>query len=78
MLCRLSSAGKAKIFPACTIHRSPSTCSIEIFSDEGNVIVDTCARSGATLIAARDLNRDAEGFEISAEFYSKAVGFMFA
>ena len=46
---------------------------IEIFTDEGDVIIDPCAGSGSTLRAARELNRNAYGFEISSEFYKKAV-----
>ena len=51
---------------------------IEIFTDEGDVVVDPCAGSGTTLRAAKEMNRDAYGFEISAEFYSKAVNQMLA
>ena len=45
---------------------------IEIFTDEGDVVIDPCAGSGSTLIAAGRLNRKAFGFEISKEFYTKA------
>jgi site-specific DNA-methyltransferase (adenine-specific) len=45
---------------------------IEIFTDEGDVIIDPCAGSGSTLIAAERLNRKAFGFEIKKEFWSKA------
>ena len=51
---------------------------IEIFTDEGDIIIDPCAGSGATLRAARDMNRDSYGFEISAEFYAKAINQMLA
>lgn len=37
---------------------------IEIFTDEGDVVIDPCAGSGTTLRAARELNRSAFGFEI--------------
>jgi site-specific DNA-methyltransferase (adenine-specific) len=45
---------------------------IEIFTDEGDVVIDPCAGSGSTLIAAERLNRKAFGFEIKKEFYTKA------
>lgn len=49
---------------------------IEIFTDEGDVIIDPCAGSGSTLRAARELKRNSYGFEISGEFYNKAVELM--
>jgi site-specific DNA-methyltransferase (adenine-specific) len=45
---------------------------IEIFTDEGDVVIDPCAGSGSTLIAAERLNRKAYGFEIKKEFWTKA------
>ena len=45
---------------------------IEIFTDEGDVVIDPCAGSGTTLRAAAELNRSAYGFEISKDFYRKA------
>lgn len=45
---------------------------IEIFTDEGDVVIDPCAGSGSTLRAAMELNRDAYGFEICREFYEAA------
>lgn len=45
---------------------------IEIFTDEGDVVIDPCAGSGSTLIAAERLKRKAYGFEIKKEFYEKA------
>lgn len=45
---------------------------ISIFTDEGDVVVDPCAGSGSTLIAAERLNRKGFGFEIKKEFYTKA------
>lgn len=45
---------------------------IETFTDEGDVIIDPCAGSGSTLIAAERLNRKAFGFEIKKNFYLKA------
>ena len=45
---------------------------IEIFTDEGDVVIDPCAGSGSTLIAAERMNRKGYGFEIKKEFYTKA------
>lgn len=45
---------------------------IEIFTDEGDVVIDPCAGSGSTLRAAYELNRSSFGFEIEKEFYNKA------
>ena len=45
---------------------------IEIFTDEGDVVIDPCAGSGTTLRACMELNRNSYGFEISKEFYRRA------
>ena len=45
---------------------------IEIFTDEGDIIIDPCAGSATTLRAAAELNRSSYGFEISRDFYNKA------
>lgn len=45
---------------------------IEIFTDEGDVVIDPCAGSGSTLRAAHALGRSAFGFEIDRDFYTKA------
>lgn len=45
---------------------------ISIFTDEGDVVVDPCAGSGSTIIAAERLNRKGFGFEIKKEFWTKA------
>ena len=45
---------------------------IEIFTDEGDVVIDPVAGSGTTLRAAAELERKAYGFEISKDFYKKA------
>ena len=46
---------------------------ISIFTDEGDVVIDPCAGSGSTLIAAERLNRKGFGFEIKKEFWTKAL-----
>ncbi len=45
---------------------------IEIFTDEGDVVIDPCAGSGTTLRAALELGRSAYGFEIDRTFYNRA------
>ena len=46
---------------------------IEIFTDEGDVIIDPVAGSGTTLKAAWELNRSCFGFEIDRNFYEDAI-----
>lgn len=41
---------------------------IEIFTDPGDVVIDPCAGSGVTLLAAEQLGRKAFGFEIKKEY----------
>lgn len=41
---------------------------ISLFTDIGDVIIDPCAGSGSTLLAAKQLNRRCYGFEIKKEF----------
>ena len=45
---------------------------IEIFTDEGDIVIDPCAGSGSTLIAAQNLKRRSFGFEIKKEFFKNA------
>ena len=45
---------------------------IQIFTDEGDVVIDPVAGSGSTLIAANNLNRKAYGFEIKKDYYNQA------
>lgn len=49
---------------------------IEIFTDEGDVIIDPCAGSGTTLRAAYELDRPSFGFEIEKKFYNDAKEYM--
>lgn len=46
---------------------------IDIFTDEGEVVIDPVSGSGSTIIAAERMNRIGYGFEIKKEFYDKAV-----
>ena len=45
---------------------------IEIFTDEGDVVIDPCAGSGTTLRAARELGRNSYGFEVNTKYYNLA------
>ena len=51
---------------------------IEIFTDEGDIVIDPCAGSATTLRACKELNRHSYGFEISKEFYKAAKENMLA
>jgi site-specific DNA-methyltransferase (adenine-specific) len=46
---------------------------IEIFTDKGDVVIDPCAGSGTTLLAAMQTMRRAYGFEIKKDFYKDAT-----
>lgn len=46
---------------------------IEIFTDEGDVVIDPCAGSGTTLRAAYELGRSSYGFEVDKNFYKSAT-----
>lgn len=46
---------------------------IKIFTDEGDIVIDPCAGSGSTLVAALELNRKAYGFEIKKDFHKSAT-----
>ena len=49
---------------------------IEIFTDKGDVVIDPCAGSGSTLLAAAQLGRRAYGFEIKKKFFADANKFV--
>ena len=46
---------------------------IEIFTDPGDVVIDPCAGSETTLLAAANCGRKAYGFEIKKDFYKSAT-----
>lgn len=46
---------------------------IEIFTDPGEVVIDPCAGSGSTLLAALNTNRNGYGFEIKKDFYKDSL-----
>lgn len=45
---------------------------IEIFTDKGDVVIDPCAGSGTTLLAAANMQRKSYGFECHRKFYEDA------
>ena len=45
---------------------------IRIFTDKNDVVIDPCAGSGSTLLAAANMCRRAYGFEIKKDFYKAA------
>jgi site-specific DNA-methyltransferase (adenine-specific) len=46
---------------------------IETFTDKGDVVIDPCAGSGTTLLAAFELGRKSFGFEIKKNFHKEAT-----
>src|SRR3990167_5496229 len=46
---------------------------IEIFTDEGDVVIDPVAGSGSTLVAGLELKRKVYGFEIKKKFHMDAT-----
>ena len=46
---------------------------ISLFTDEGDVVIDPACGSGASIIAAENLNRKAYGFEIVKKYYLEAL-----
>ena len=45
---------------------------IGLFTDPDDVVIDPCAGSGSSLLAAANMGRRAYGFEIKKDFYRKA------
>lgn len=45
---------------------------VELFTDPDDVVIDPCAGSGSTLVAAGGLNRKTYGFEIKKNIYADA------
>lgn len=45
---------------------------ISLFTDKGDVVIDPCAGSGTTLLAAANLERRAYGFEVNKQFCKAA------
>lgn len=45
---------------------------IDIFTDEGEIVIDPVCGSGSTLIACANKNRKGIGFEIKKDFYKQA------
>ncbi len=41
---------------------------VETFTEPGDVVIDPCAGSGVTLVAAEQLGRRGIGFEIKKEY----------
>lgn len=46
---------------------------IRLFTDPGDVVIDPCAGSGTTLIAAEELGRKSYGFEVDRGIHRKAT-----
>ena len=64
-----------KYYPNCHPTQKPVSVLkelIEIFTDVGDVVIDPCAGSGATLRASYELRRNSFGFEIEKNFYNAA------
>jgi len=45
---------------------------IELFTDEGDIVIDPCAGSGSSIVAGLNKKRKAFGFEIKKDFYRDA------
>ncbi|MFP4529294.1 MAG: DNA methyltransferase [Candidatus Kapaibacterium sp.] len=62
---------KKDIHPA-TFPLSLSKKIIELFTHEGELVLDPFVGSGTTLLAAQDLNRNAEGFDLQQSYIEVA------
>ncbi len=49
---------------------------IRLFTDPGDVVIDPCAGSGTTLLAARNCGRKCYGFEIKKNFHADAINLL--
>ena len=66
---------ESKLYPKIHPTQKPVTLLkrlIEIFTDEGDVVIDPVAGSGSTLRACAELKRNCYGFEIKKNFYNLA------
>lgn len=45
---------------------------IELFTDEGDIVIDPCAGSGSSIVAGINKKRKAYGFEIKKDFHKEA------
>lgn len=64
-------AGSSKIHPTQKPLSLFQRC-VEVSSNEGDVILDTCMGSGTTAVASHRLNRHFIGFELNKEYYDIA------
>ena len=46
---------------------------IKTYTNEGDTVLDSCAGSGTTLLAAKQTNRNYIGFELSEEYYKTTL-----
>lgn len=66
----------AKIYPKIHPNQKPVNLLrqlIEIFTDEGDIVIDPCAGSATTLKACHETNRNSFGFEVSKKIYIEAT-----
>jgi site-specific DNA-methyltransferase (adenine-specific) len=46
---------------------------IDLFTDEGDVVIDPCCGSGTTLLAAQAMDRKSYGFEVDRNFFNDSI-----